>query len=129
WARAAAAATFVGAHADEMIVASTGVIGVPLPVDRIAGGVKRIRLSSEGWPDVERAIMTTDTRPKRASRLIARDEHVALLHGVAKGAGMIHPNVATMLGFIVTDAVLEAEEAQACLREAVDESFNAISID
>ena len=128
-AMAVAAAKLVGSRADEVIVASTGVIGVPLPVDRIVGGVTRIQLSSEGWPDVERATMTTDTQPKRASMPIARDEHPVLLHGVAKGAGMIHPDVATMLGFIVTDAVLEAEEARACLREAVDESFNAISID
>jgi glutamate N-acetyltransferase/amino-acid N-acetyltransferase len=109
-----------------VVVASTGVIGTYLPMDRIARGIEAVELSSEpGGMDFLRAIMTTDSRPK----------HVAAAHGgwtiggVVKGAGMIHPNLATMLCFITTDAPVQREFLQDALRRAVDVSFNMIDID
>jgi glutamate N-acetyltransferase/amino-acid N-acetyltransferase len=108
-------------------VMSTGVIGPRLPMDRIRAGAElaAARLSSEGADDASRAIMTTDTRPKVAYRSAGG----ARLWGMCKGAGMIHPNMATMLSVIVTDAALSYAALDAALRAAVDRSFNCISID
>jgi len=113
----------------EVLVASTGVIGVPLPMDKIRAGIPRIKLTRKGGHAFRRAIMTTDTRPKEmAVRVDSRGGRFTIA-GVAKGAGMIHPNMATMLCFITTDAVVSADFLHAALHEAVDCSFNMITVD
>lgn len=119
------------------LVMSTGVIGVPLPIDRIVAGIKDAskRLSADGLSEVARAIMTTDTRPKTSavSVLLPPEdgckEQMITVGGVAKGSGMIHPNMATMLGIIATDAPLESGFSQQALSQAVNHSFNSISVD
>lgn len=110
---------------------STGVIGEYLPVERIQTAMPDVfaALHEHAWEAAARAIMTTDTRPKMASRRVALGDRVATLVGMAKGAGMICPNMATMLAFIATDAKVEASFLQAALERAVADSFNAISID
>ncbi|MGQ9490265.1 MAG: bifunctional glutamate N-acetyltransferase/amino-acid acetyltransferase ArgJ [Anaerolineae bacterium] len=108
-------------------VMSTGVIGPRLPMAKIAAGLQAAarQLSPQGWEAAARAIMTTDTRPKVAFR----EAGGVRLFGMCKGAGMIHPNMATMLAVIVTDAAGEPTDLQEMLRAAVDVSFNAISVD
>jgi glutamate N-acetyltransferase / amino-acid N-acetyltransferase len=108
-------------------VMSTGVIGPRLPMDRIAAGIRQAvgELSTDGWDAAAHAIMTTDTRPKTAFREIDG----VRIFGMCKGAGMIHPNMATMLAVIVTDAVIEPALLAESLSQAVDVSFNCISID
>jgi glutamate N-acetyltransferase/amino-acid N-acetyltransferase len=128
-AMAQAAARKVGVRPAEVAVASTGVIGVPLPVERVARAVERIRPSIDGWDDLSRAIMTTDTRPKVAEREVWLRGKPVRIGGVAKGAGMIHPDMATLLAFLTTDARLDAPSAERALRSAVGASFNAISVD
>ena len=115
-------------------VMSTGVIGVRLDMTKIAGGVRLAvpRLAAEGWDAASRAIMTTDTRPKVAFREVApprREAGAVRLYGMAKGAGMIHPNMATMLSLVVTDAAIEPALLAELLHSVVDVSFNAISVD
>jgi glutamate N-acetyltransferase / amino-acid N-acetyltransferase len=113
---------------EQVLVLSTGVIGVPLPVHKVIAGLAQAvpALSPEGGPDAAAAIMTTDTRPKQA--VVARDGFV--VGGMAKGAGMIHPALATMLAVLTTDYPLApGGEADGFLRPAVDESFNRISVD
>jgi glutamate N-acetyltransferase/amino-acid N-acetyltransferase len=126
-ATAAEAARLLELHAEEVLVLSTGVIGVRLPLDRILAGLKRIALmlSPDGGPDAANAILTTDTAPKQA----AVDRGGFVVGGMAKGAGMIHPALATMLAVVTTDYPLEAEEVDGFLRPAVEESFNRISVD
>ena len=108
-------------------VMSTGVIGPRLPMDKIAAGIQQAagELSPDGWDAAAHAIMTTDTRPKTAFREIDG----VRIFGMCKGAGMIHPNMATMLSVIVTDAAIEPALLAELLRQAVDVSFNCISID
>jgi glutamate N-acetyltransferase / amino-acid N-acetyltransferase len=108
-------------------VMSTGVIGPRLPMAKITAGLTAAaaQLSPEGWDAASRAIMTTDTRPKVAFRQV---EGIRLF-GMAKGAGMIHPNMATMLATIVTDADITADTLDSMLRKAAAASFNSISID
>ncbi len=108
-------------------VMSTGVIGPRLPMDRIAAGIQQAagELSPGGWDAAAHAIMTTDTRPKIAFREVDG----ARIFGMCKGAGMIHPNMATMLATIVTDAAIDPALLTEMLRGAVDVSFNCISID
>ncbi len=110
---------------------STGVIGDYLPVDRLIAALPQAlsALDENGWDAASRAIMTTDTRPKRATRQLMIGGRQATLTGIAKGAGMIRPNMATMLAFIATDAALEPQCLQQCLARAVEGSFNTISID
>ena len=126
-ATAAEAARLLDLHAEEVLVLSTGVIGVRLPLDRILAGLKRIALtlSPDGGPDAANAILTTDTAPKQA----AVDRGGFVVGGMAKGAGMIHPALATMLAVVTTDFPLEADEVDGFLRPAVEESFNRISVD
>jgi glutamate N-acetyltransferase/amino-acid N-acetyltransferase len=119
----------VGIRPSDVLVASTGVIGTLLPMERLRDGVARIELSAAGGADFARAIMTTDTRPKSAGGSCGRQGGEYSLWAVAKGAGMIHPNMATMLCFIATDAPLAQPFLGACLREAVDASFNMIDVD
>jgi len=108
-------------------VMSTGVIGTRLPLDKIAAGIRQAAagLSASGWEAAACAIMTTDTRPKVAFRPVDQ----VRLFGMAKGAGMIHPRMATMLAIIVSDAHVEPAALDAALRAAVDVSFNCISVD
>jgi glutamate N-acetyltransferase/amino-acid N-acetyltransferase len=114
-----------GIDPHEVVVASTGVIGTFLPMDRIAGGIEKIEVSPDGGMDFARAIMTTDTRPK----------HIAVrcggwsIGGVVKGVGMIHPNMATMLCFVTTDAAVAQPFLASALKEAADDSFNMIDVD
>jgi glutamate N-acetyltransferase/amino-acid N-acetyltransferase len=128
-AMADAAARAIGARPTEVAVASTGVIGIPLPVDRIARAVATIETSADGWDPFSRAIMTTDTHPKIAEREVWLRGKPVRVGGVAKGAGMIHPDMATLLAFVTTDAQLDAASADRALRAAMDASFNAISVD
>ena len=118
-------------QADQILVVSTGVIGVPLDMRRMARGIKLAAesLSRGQGQQVARAIMTTDTRPKHASVEIELPEGVVTIGGVAKGAGMIHPDMATMLAILTTDAVIPQESLQRWLALAVGESFNCISVD
>jgi glutamate N-acetyltransferase/amino-acid N-acetyltransferase len=113
----------------DVLVLSTGVIGVPLPIDRVLAGIKRIAPTAEGGPGFATAILTTDTKEKTAggSCLIGGVE--VRLGGAAKGAGMMHPNMATLLAVITTDAAVEPSFLQAALSRAADLSFNLISVD
>jgi glutamate N-acetyltransferase / amino-acid N-acetyltransferase len=126
-ATAAEAGRLLELQAEEVLVLSTGVIGVRLPLDRVLAGLGGAvgALSPIGGSNAARAIMTTDTAPKEAA--VVRDGFA--VGGMAKGAGMIHPALATMLGVIATDYPLEAGEAERFLRPAVDASFNRISVD
>lgn len=128
-AMATAAAARVGCDRTEIAVASTGVIGVRLPMDRIAAAIAAVQPSVGGWDDASRAIMTTDTRPKVVEREIRVDGRPVRVGGIAKGAGMIHPNMATLLVFITTDAAIDAERLQGAVATAARGSFNAISVD
>ncbi len=110
---------------------STGVIGEPLPVEAILSGLPEAwrSLSAAGWEQAACGIMTTDTVPKGASVRLAMDGGTVSVTGIAKGAGMIRPDMATMLAFIATDAMLEPDLLQRCLDEAVECSFNRITVD
>lgn len=117
---------------DEVLVASTGVIGVPLPMERLRGALAPLVLgldSGAELEDVARAIMTTDTFPKIEVRQGVADGKTYSVAGVAKGAGMIMPNMATMLAFIVTDAAVQPEWLQQVFSVASDVSFNSITVD
>ena len=126
-ATAAEAARLLDVHAEEVLVLSTGVIGAPLPLDKVLGGLQRAvpTLSRAGGPDAAEAILTTDTKTKEAAVSL----HAFTVGGMAKGSGMIHPQLATMLAVLTTDYALEPEEAAAFLRPAVQRSFNSISVD
>jgi glutamate N-acetyltransferase/amino-acid N-acetyltransferase len=110
---------------------STGVIGERLPVEPIeaALGAACASLSEDGWSAAAAAIMTTDSIPKGVSRTIEVDGQSLTVTGIAKGAGMIRPDMATMLAFIATDAALEASLVRRCLKEALADSFHAITVD
>ena len=119
--------------ANATLVLSTGVIGLPLPMTRIEAGIRAAAVlarsetgqSSEGLALASQAIMTTDTKPKTASRQAGQ----ATLLGIAKGAAMIHPNMATLLAVVITDAAIQPDALQAMLRRAAGRSFNAITVD
>ena len=123
------AAAKLGLNTEHVLVASTGVIGVPLPMDRIKAGISQIKPIRGGGHDFCRAIMTTDTRPKEIAVQVDSGGGEFIIGGAAKGAGMIHPDMATMLCFITSDAVVSAEFLPVALQKAVDSSFNMISID
>lgn len=123
------AARKLGIPPQEVLVASTGVIGVPLPMERIRNGIEGIVLSREGGHQLAKAIMTTDTLPKEIAVSLRLGEKQVTIGGVAKGSGMIYPDMATLLSFLATDAALDAGLAGTALRKAVDESFNMIAID
>jgi glutamate N-acetyltransferase / amino-acid N-acetyltransferase len=124
---AAVAARSLELEPEQVLVLSTGVIGAPLPREKVCTGVVAAvkALSVDGADRAAEAILTTDTRPKQA---LARRESF-VVGGMAKGSGMIHPNLATMLAIVTTDYPLRPGEASAFLRDAVDESFNSISVD
>ena len=128
-AMATAAAALLHVEPHDVAVASTGVIGVPLPMERIAPAIGRIALSEAGWDDASKAIMTTDTRPKVAQRDVTLAGGTVRIGGIAKGAGMIHPNMATLLTFVTTDAHIDGAALRPMLRSAADDTFNAISVD
>ena len=113
--------------AENVLVASTGVIGQRLPMERIAAGLKDISLSVDGGHELAKAIMTTDTFPKEIA--VAANDGGFTIGGIAKGAGMIHPNMGTMLCFIATDASVDRALLDKALRQAVDVSFNMVTID
>ena len=116
---------------EQVLPFSTGVIMESLPSDRIAAGLPAAiaDLKAAHWAEAAEAIMTTDTVPKAASRQITIGGKTVTVTGISKGAGMIRPNMATMLGFIATDAVVAPQLMQALVREAADRSFNRITID
>lgn len=116
---------------EQVLPFSTGVILEPLPVDRLVAGLPEAigRLKSDHWYDAAQAIMTTDTLPKAASRTVTINGHEITLTGISKGAGMIRPNMATMLGFVATNAKIAQPALAALVKHAADHSFNAITID
>ena len=128
---AALTARAAGCAVEEVVVASTGVIGVRLPMQKVRAGIAAAfpRLSREGGPDAARAILTTDTKPKQAVVEFAGSGVTCRVGGMAKGAGMIAPNMATMLAFLTTDAAVEPTLLGRALREAVGESLNRITVD
>jgi glutamate N-acetyltransferase / amino-acid N-acetyltransferase len=126
-ATAVQAASLLGLSPEQVVVLSTGVIGAPLPLDRVLGGVGEaaLRLARSGGGTAAEAIMTTDTRPKET---LARGDGF-VVGGMAKGSGMIHPNLATMLAVVTTDYALDPGEAMDFLQPSVEASFNSISVD
>ncbi|HFD79475.1 MAG TPA: bifunctional glutamate N-acetyltransferase/amino-acid acetyltransferase ArgJ [Gammaproteobacteria bacterium] len=120
-----------GCEPQQVLPFSTGVIGEPLPVDRLEGALDGAleRLSPGGWEAAAHAIMTTDTVAKGVSEQIELDGRPVTITGISKGAGMIRPDMATMLAYVATDAAVDAAALQACLREAVERSFNRITVD
>jgi glutamate N-acetyltransferase/amino-acid N-acetyltransferase len=128
---ARATAQAVGCPTEQVVVASTGVIGVRLPMENVRLGIASAAsaLSREGGGDAARAILTTDTRPKEAAFELEVGETAARIGAMAKGAGMIAPNMATMLAFFTTDVSIEAPLLQRALAEAVGGSLNRITID
>ena len=114
-----------------VLVASTGIIGTPLPMDRVQRGLEDLsgETARAGMEDVARAIMTTDKFPKISSRKIKIGRTDAVLSGVAKGAGMISPDMATMLCFLLTDLAIEKKALRRALKEATDRTFNLITVD
>jgi glutamate N-acetyltransferase/amino-acid N-acetyltransferase len=127
----ARAAELLNCTPDEVFVASTGVIGVVLPDKKLRDALPDAitRLSAGGIDALSHAILTTDVGPKVAQASFTLGGKRGRIVGVAKGAGMIHPNMATMLSFVMTDAAVEPSALRRCLKEAVDQSFNAISVD
>ena len=128
---AALAATALGIGEDLVTICSTGVIGVPLPVSRFEAHLPDLagQLAVDQAAAVAEAIRTTDAFPKVATRAVTIDGRECRILGIAKGAGMIHPDMATMLAFIMTDAALSAPLADALLRRAVERTFNRITVD
>jgi glutamate N-acetyltransferase / amino-acid N-acetyltransferase len=132
-ATASGAAAILGCRTEQILVASTGVIGHQLPMPRVEAGLRAALdgLSAEpsSFHDAARAIMTTDTRPKVVSLRKEVNGKTITLLGLAKGAAMIGPNMATMLGFLLTDAKVEPESLRGMLKLAVEDSFNCISVE
>ena len=128
---AARTAAAVGCAPEEVVVASTGVIGVRLPMDKVKDGIARAAraLSAEAGDRAACAILTTDTRPKTVDLEIPLGARTVRLSGMAKGAGMIAPNMATLLAFFTTDAAVAPVRLRQALREAVGESLNRITVD
>jgi glutamate N-acetyltransferase/amino-acid N-acetyltransferase len=124
-------ATAVGIDAAQVLPFSTGVIGERLPVDRMAAGVGRLaqELSAGNWVAAARAIMTTDTVPKAISRKVVIDSHTVTIAGISKGSGMIHPNMATMLAFVATDALVDQAALDRLTVSTTDTTFNCVTVD
>ena len=127
----AALAGLMGIAPEQVLPFSTGVIMETLPVERIVAGLPAAlaALQPAGWAEAAQGIMTTDTLPKAASRQLLIEGRSVTVTGISKGAGMIRPNMATMLGFMATDAVIAPALLQTLLQEAADLSFNRITID
>jgi len=116
---------------EQVVVASTGIIGRPLPMDKVEAGIRdcAARLGEAKGSEAAHAILTTDSGPKEVARTAAACGRTFRVAGIAKGAGMIHPDMATMLAFLVTDAPVDAEHLRTALKEASDRSFNQITVD
>ena len=127
----AALATIMGCAPQAVLPFSTGVIGERLPVERLVAGLPDClsAMSESGWAEAAHGIMTTDTVPKGSSRRVVIEGKTVTVTGIAKGAGMICPNMATLLAFVATDAAVEPAILQQCLRVVADASFNRISVD
>ncbi len=127
----AIAAKAVGCKAEDIFLASTGVIGEPLDASKFDGvlGTLADSASPGGWMDAARAIMTTDTFPKVATATVKLGKAKVTINGMAKGSGMIAPDMATMLAFIFTDAPISAPALQALLKAGVGDTFNAVTVD
>ncbi|MFO1217505.1 MAG: bifunctional glutamate N-acetyltransferase/amino-acid acetyltransferase ArgJ [Burkholderiaceae bacterium] len=126
-----ALAALLKCEPEQVLPFSTGVIMETLPIERIEAGLPAAvaALKADAWADAAEGIMTTDTLPKAASRRVAVGGKTVTVTGIAKGAGMIRPNMATMLGYVATDAVIAPAALQQLVREAADSSFNRITID
>ncbi len=130
-AMASAVARCLSIPVHQVFVGSTGVIGRTLPIDRIREGLPRLvaQLSVQGGSQAAKAILTTDLRPKTVAMRTKIGSRVVTVGGMAKGSGMIHPNMATMLAFLTTDAAIQQSALQQALKFAVDRSFNCITVD
>jgi len=128
---AAAVKAIVGCNSDEIYLASTGVIGEPLDHTKIADALPALKaaLKADAWADAAAAIMTTDTFPKLATRSITVDGKTVTINGIAKGSGMIAPDMATMLAFVFTNATVDAVLLQELLQQSNAKSFNAVTVD
>lgn len=124
-------AQLTGGSPEQVLPFSTGVIGLPLPIDKIAAALPAAvrHLHPANWDKAARAIMTTDTFPKGVTRTLEIEGQTITFNGIAKGAGMIQPNMATMLSFIGTDAKIGSALLQQCLKRAAELSFNRITVD
>lgn len=120
-----------GVGKEEVIVASTGVIGLPLPMDKVQAGIAMAKaaLTADGGHAAAQAIMTTDTICKEMAVAVEIGGKTVTIGAMAKGSGMINPNMATMLGFITTDAAIELDALQAAFKANIDDSFNMVSVD
>jgi len=119
----------IGISPEDVLVVSTGVIGLPLPMKLIRTGIDQIVLSIDGGHELARAMMTTDTSPKEVAVAVRIGDSEFIIGGVAKGSGMIHPELATLLCFLTTDAAVDIDFLRLALRKAVALSFNMVSID
>jgi len=130
-ASCAGLAQVAGGAANQVLPFSTGVIGQPLPIDKIKAALPAAvrNLSPANWDKAAQAIMTTDTFAKGVSKVVQIEGQPVTINGISKGAGMIQPNMATMLGFIATDAKIRQPLLQSCLALAVEQSFNRITVD
>ncbi|WP_426956180.1 bifunctional glutamate N-acetyltransferase/amino-acid acetyltransferase ArgJ [Muricoccus radiodurans] len=130
-ATAAAASALVGGRPEEVFLASTGVIGQVMDHAKLTAALPALHasLSERGWADAARGIMTTDTFPKASARVVEIGGQKVTIVGIAKGSGMIAPDMATMLCFVATDAAIPAAALQRALRHAVDKSFNLTTVD
>jgi glutamate N-acetyltransferase/amino-acid N-acetyltransferase len=126
-----AVVALTGCKPTEVFIASTGVIGEPLPVRRLTTALPEIyeNTGATAWEQAARAIMTTDTFPKMATATAQIDGHAVRINGIAKGSGMIAPDMATMLSFVFTDATIPQDVLQAMLVQAAETSFNSITVD
>lgn len=124
-------AKLAGCRAQQVLPFSTGVIGMQLPVEKIDAALPEAfaKLDADAWLEASRTIMTTDTVAKAISKQLSVDGKTITITGIAKGAGMIHPNMATMLAYVATDAQVDASTLQTCLNAVVDETFNCITVD
>ncbi|BDG70864.1 bifunctional glutamate N-acetyltransferase/amino-acid acetyltransferase ArgJ [Roseomonas fluvialis] len=128
---AAEAARILGCKPKEVFLASTGVIGERLPTEKLVGALPKVfgAVAEAGFAHAARAIMTTDTFPKAATRTAKIGDTTVTIAGIAKGSGMIAPDMATMLSFLATDAKIPAAALQALLKKGCDKSFNCITVD
>ncbi|WP_455207568.1 bifunctional glutamate N-acetyltransferase/amino-acid acetyltransferase ArgJ [Kaarinaea lacus] len=126
-----AVAELTQCHAEEVLPFSTGVIGQHLPVEKIVAALPAAlsKLKEDNWQSAAKTIMTTDTMPKGISRTAIIDGHKVTISGIAKGAGMICPNMATLLCYVATDVAMPAELLQSSMRQAVGKTFNRITVD
>ena len=130
---AEAVESVLGIPASQVLVASTGVIGMQLPMEKLSGGIRQMapKLSGslESGHQAACAIMTTDTKPKEAAAIFEVDGKMVTVGGMCKGSGMIHPNMCTMLSFVTTDIAISKELLQEALREDVKDTYNMVSVD